>query len=123
HRRCPGRPRAARRPFLRRRGHHGSGERSQGRGPRLHHGICARQGRISELLDQGPASRRAGPADTAAPGRLLVPRPCQIRCIVRRGRERDRKSTRLNSSHVAISYAVFCLKKKKKKKIIKYKEK
>src|SRR5437870_11686955 len=27
--------------------------------------------------------------------------------------ERDRKSTRLNSSHVAISYAVFCLKKKK----------
>src|SRR5437660_8787699 len=27
--------------------------------------------------------------------------------------EQDRKSTRLNSSHVAISYAVFCLKKKK----------
>src|SRR2546422_6288913 len=30
--------------------------------------------------------------------------------------ERDRKSTRLNSSHGYISYAVFCLKKKKKKK-------
>src|SRR5436853_5967360 len=29
----------------------------------------------------------------------------------------DRKSTRLNSSHLGISYAVFCLKKKKKKKI------
>src|SRR5438067_8251895 len=29
---------------------------------------------------------------------------------------RDRKSTRLNSSHVSISYAVFCLKKKNKKK-------
>src|SRR5438876_7329448 len=29
----------------------------------------------------------------------------------------DRKSTRLNSSHPSISYAVFCLKKKKKKKI------
>src|SRR4051812_10384297 len=28
--------------------------------------------------------------------------------------ERDRKSTRLNSSHMSISYAVFCLKKKKK---------
>src|SRR6266851_5924010 len=28
---------------------------------------------------------------------------------------RDRKSTRLNSSHITISYAVFCLKKKKKK--------
>src|SRR5699024_208640 len=32
-----------------------------------------------------------------------------------RKREQDRKSTRLNSSHVSISYAVFCLKKKKKK--------
>src|SRR5690349_23247331 len=31
-------------------------------------------------------------------------------------RQKDRKSTRLNSSHVEISYAVFCLKKKKKKK-------
>src|SRR5207249_8598398 len=30
------------------------------------------------------------------------------------GSLRDRKSTRLNSSHVSISYAVFCLKKKKK---------
>src|SRR3712207_7927093 len=30
------------------------------------------------------------------------------------GREVDRKSTRLNSSHANISYAVFCLKKKKK---------
>src|SRR5690242_7614605 len=29
---------------------------------------------------------------------------------------RDRKSTRLNSSHMSISYAVFCLKKKKKQK-------
>src|SRR5690242_20949512 len=32
----------------------------------------------------------------------------------------DRKSTRLNSSHMSISYAVFCLKKKKKKKKKKY---
>src|SRR5438876_1970322 len=30
------------------------------------------------------------------------------------GGQRDRKSTRLNSSHPSISYAVFCLKKKKK---------
>src|SRR5690349_22143298 len=42
-------------------------------------------------------------------------------CRGRRGgrggaaRGRDRKSTRLNSSHVEISYAVFCLKKKKNK--------
>src|SRR6266498_5436740 len=33
---------------------------------------------------------------------------------------RDRKSTRLNSSHVRISYAVFCLKKKKQNNIINY---
>src|SRR5215467_15139897 len=33
------------------------------------------------------------------------------------GRAGDRKSTRLNSSHLVISYAVFCLKKKKKKHI------
>src|SRR6266540_6526900 len=37
---------------------------------------------------------------------------CPPRC---HRRVRDRKSTRLNSSHITISYAVFCLKKKKKK--------
>src|SRR3712207_6992843 len=36
------------------------------------------------------------------------------RRLHRRGVLRDRKSTRLNSSHANISYAVFCLKKKKK---------
>src|SRR3712207_8151779 len=35
---------------------------------------------------------------------------------------RDRKSTRLNSSHANISYAVFCLKKKKTKNTHKYKQ-
>src|SRR5207249_8077624 len=39
----------------------------------------------------------------ARPDRESAPQPSQ-----------DRKSTRLNSSHVSISYAVFCLKKKKK---------
>src|SRR5438034_6927929 len=34
--------------------------------------------------------------------------------VALRHRDRDRKSTRLNSSHTVISYAVFCLKKKKK---------
>src|SRR5437868_9811666 len=43
-----------------------------------------------------------------------------IEVIHRHGR--DRKSTRLNSSHVSISYAVFCLKKKKKKSIRHYSE-
>src|SRR5436305_7001998 len=35
------------------------------------------------------------------------------RCLRKAPRGGDRKSTRLNSSHVRISYAVFCLKKKK----------
>src|SRR5215510_15378989 len=41
----------------------------------------------------------------------------------RRWWRRDRKSTRLNSSHVAISYAVFCLKKKKNRRKTKIKNK
>src|SRR3712207_8508708 len=46
-----------------------------------------------------PSRRGRGQAATGDPGR--------------RPRDRDRKSTRLNSSHANISYAVFCLKKKK----------
>src|SRR5438132_8501844 len=46
--------------------------------------------------------------DTSAPPRL------RTSCARRTGVE-DRKSTRLNSSHTVISYAVFCLKKKKQK--------
>src|SRR5258708_18135386 len=38
-----------------------------------------------------------------------------LRCSCRRAGPADRKSTRLNSSHQIISYAVFCLKKKKKR--------
>src|SRR2546426_3228552 len=46
----------------------------------------------------------------------------QARGVAHNGRsadqQRDRKSTRLNSSHLVISYAVFCLKKKKKTNIL-----
>src|SRR2546430_9461840 len=38
--------------------------------------------------------------------------PSEIRAATTRGRLTDRKSTRLNSSHSQISYAVFCLKKR-----------
>src|SRR5207249_5196518 len=41
-------------------------------------------------------------------------RPISGWSSMRRRPRRDRKSTRLNSSHVSISYAVFCLKKKNK---------
>src|SRR5271167_5195587 len=44
---------------------------------------------------------------------VLAPSPTSVGGW-RGQRSRDRKSTRLNSSHVSISYAVFCLKKKKK---------
>src|SRR5690554_7324083 len=43
---------------------------------------------------------------------------CYRTCLIILERYEDRKSTRLNSSHVRISYAVFCLKKKKKHKSI-----
>src|SRR5438132_10845346 len=38
------------------------------------------------------------------------------------GHREDRKSTRLNSSHTVISYAVFCLKKKKNKAMMRYQD-
>src|SRR5690349_23364165 len=61
-------------------------------------------------LFRSPVGARARAEQTDVPGR----RPeqgAQQRPVV----QEDRKSTRLNSSHVEISYAVFCLKKKKKK--------
>src|SRR5690606_40693910 len=52
--------------------------------------------------------------ETETAGRLVPTRPVgQLPFLRRRGQREDRKSTRLNSSHVKISYAVFCLKKKK----------
>src|SRR5436853_4369169 len=47
--------------------------------------------------------------------RRRIPAILRRACCFRRSGSRDRKSTRLNSSHLGISYAVFCLKKKKKK--------
>src|SRR5437660_4000108 len=46
-------------------------------------------------------------------GGTLALMPAYVRDLGALGFKVDRKSTRLNSSHVAISYAVFCLKKKK----------
>src|SRR5206468_12529360 len=59
---------------------------------------------------RGPvARRRAAPRSERAASRRRPRRRLRPRAL------RDRKSTRLNSSHDQISYAVFCLKKKKKK--------
>src|SRR5215510_15618734 len=59
-------------------------------------------------LASGPARGAARRVPRSECGHIVSRRPPNRR-------SRDRKSTRLNSSHVAISYAVFCLKKKKKK--------
>src|SRR3712207_9197210 len=57
---------------------------------------------------RAPARDRSHPRDDLDAGRRTgADRP------PRQGQRRDRKSTRLNSSHANISYAVFCLKKKK----------
>src|SRR5207253_6186637 len=61
----------------------------------LHHPVSTENAQAQQFFDQGLRQIYAFNHDEAA-------RSFQ-----------DRKSTRLNSSHVAISYAVFCLKKKK----------
>src|SRR5699024_11257170 len=57
---------------------------------------------ISEIIDQTKT-------DKCEQSDFPIPYPPGYQC------KKDRKSTRLNSSHVSISYAVFCLKKKKYK--------
>src|SRR5690349_23006260 len=52
------------------------------------------------------------PVPEIADAQVLVERVLVIVVVRDRDFDRDRKSTRLNSSHVEISYAVFCLKKK-----------
>src|SRR5439155_5077752 len=108
-------------------------------GTRAAHGRLQRpplgQPRAAACRSRRPGHRRAcgavppaggdvtGPPRTRLSGLLAarkhLDRP-RYRADPRADSHRDRKSTRLNSSHVAISYAVFCLKKKKKKNIIHY---
>src|SRR2546422_1465736 len=61
-------------------------------------------------------SRRSAECDATGRGVLDDGARGAIRAAPAPGRDGDRKSTRLNSSHGYISYAVFCLKKKKKNK-------
>src|SRR5947209_12034127 len=66
--------------------------------------------RVSEQSMRGEAKVylcKFGSAPGQCSQRALLP------ALAGRGPELDRKSTRLNSSHANISYAVFCLKKKK----------
>src|SRR2546426_6491629 len=64
------------------------------------------------LHDALPISSAAAVASSSSDA-LAISRPVRSATTVWK-LSRDRKSTRLNSSHLVISYAVFCLKKKKK---------
>src|SRR3712207_8587937 len=74
--------------------------RSGGDVDRLHGGDALRRGETREPLHHEAREGEQGPRAQPAAER----------------RDQDRKSTRLNSSHANISYAVFCLKKKKNRR-------
>src|SRR5438132_1730003 len=65
-------------------------------------------------LFRSPAHRQRLPPARLLPCRRDDPRPA-LHGMSEEESPLDRKSTRLNSSHTVISYAVFCLKKKNKK--------
>src|SRR5439155_23302036 len=66
----------------------------------------------ADLRPVGPRRGRERLRDAAHPTADVTPHPPHaVTLAVGWAASRDRKSTRLNSSHVAISYAVFCLKK------------
>src|SRR5690349_22005732 len=76
--------------------------------------------RSSDLIELVDLAREIEKADETiglvVSGKLDTIRE-QMRALQEQARRLDRKSTRLNSSHVEISYAVFCLKKKRRPKI------
>src|SRR3989442_11658963 len=72
------------------------------------------RGRALEVVDTGglvPDDKALIPQEILRQAHVAIKKAALLVLVV----DRDRKSTRLNSSHVRISYAVFCLKKKKKK--------
>src|SRR5207302_9421666 len=80
-------------------------------------GVLARCHGIVLTCVADPLSLRTVPAAARvlATARVSNPKLELMGVLIEQFNDADRKSTRLNSSHVKISYAVFCLKKKKKK--------
>src|SRR5262245_63038505 len=68
------------------------------------------------LADVELGERRSPDGAQRGPRLTRLARRSHLGRRARRRRRPDRKSTRLNSSHLGISYAVFCLKKKKQNK-------
>src|SRR5690625_6212232 len=68
---------------------------------------------LGPLLGAGDHRDHAGGGGPVGGGSELIGDVARRDHPPTQGRSGDRKSTRLNSSHVAISYAVFCLKKKR----------
>src|SRR2546429_4470526 len=64
-------------------------------------------------MRRAPRQASTGITQTHSSMSWRVPSSCRSRAVKRLPSDQDRKSTRLNSSHGYISYAVFCLKKKK----------
>src|SRR5690606_41787486 len=77
---------------------------------RSHQAMVAAAGQVDDVVDHVRAALLVGLDDEADAVPAFQGR------FEAQPLEQDRKSTRLNSSHVKISYAVFCLKKKNKKK-------
>src|SRR2546427_3636972 len=81
--------------------------------------LCEFAVEISHRIRKRNHQHRIEPAVAPAPNRRCFPRSAAVHNhdggLVKSRKSIDRKSTRLNSSHSQISYAVFCLKKKKKK--------
>src|SRR5690554_7360611 len=75
---------------------------------------------VDDIVDTGSTLCKAAELiqeSGAKSVRAMITHPVLSGEAINKIENSDRKSTRLNSSHVRISYAVFCLKKKKKKKM------
>src|SRR5699024_12277815 len=79
----------------------------------LHDALPISPGRSGRSRSRAATTPATGPRGRSTPD-ISSPTPTSCRST-RHPCSRDRKSTRLNSSHVSISYAVFCLKKKNRR--------
>src|SRR5437773_9575786 len=82
------------------------------RPPRNLHSFPTRRSSDLRCPTTRSSAMRSGRSGSCSCAPLTGGRRSSTTCSTGRER-RDRKSTRLNSSHITISYAVFCLKKKK----------